>query len=337
MPGRPTALGALVLPALEYGEKLGLARADLLEAAGLSEAFDPEVRVPSAVLLSLWAEGAKRSTDAFFGLHAGEHHVAARSVQIVGFAARQARTLGDAYAVTSEFGKVTNEASHIVFTREPKGVGRLEIGALKGMPEWPRAYNEMALAGYVCTGRRWTGQNVRPLAVEFQHAAVANVSEYERLFGVTPRFGAPINSLTFDAVTLDQPLDASDPALGEFLKQQARKQLTVDPSAQLVDRVREAVQAELAKGARASAIAKRVAMSERTLQRRLSEAGHGLKALIDDVRHQHAVKALARPSASVSEVARECGFSDAASFREAFRRWTGEVPREVKKLARQRA
>jgi AraC-like DNA-binding protein len=336
--GTPTALGALVTPALDYAASLGLDVDALLTRAGLPTPFDSEARVNTATLLSLWEEAALRSGDAFFGLHAGEHYVAAKSVQIVGFAARQARNLADCYAVTSELGRLTNEGSRIDWTLRAGGVGRLDIGAAAGTPAWPRAYNEMALAAYLSTGRRWTGNPaMKPLTVEFQHAPVANVAEYVRLFGVEPRFSAPINALTFDAASLDLPLSESDPALGAFLKQQARKQLGADAD-RLVDRVREAVRTELVAGARAAAIAKRLAMSERTLQRRLAEtqSGLGLKQIIDEERRLYAIDALTRVGASVADVAHACGFSDVASFREAFKRWTGTAPSAVKRISRTR-
>jgi AraC-like DNA-binding protein len=68
-------------------------------------------------------------------------------------------------------------------------------------------------------------------------------------------------------------------------------------------------------------------VSERTLRRRLAEAGTSYRALIDDVRKERALALLAE-DANVSLVAQRVGFADATAFARAFRRWTGRQPSE---------
>jgi AraC-like DNA-binding protein len=75
-----------------------------------------------------------------------------------------------------------------------------------------------------------------------------------------------------------------------------------------------------------AAFARDIGMSERTLQRRLSDEGESYQSLVDDVRRRFALEYLERSKFTVAEVAYLVGFSDLASFHHAFKRWTGRTP-----------
>ena len=70
-------------------------------------------------------------------------------------------------------------------------------------------------------------------------------------------------------------------------------------------------------------------MSTRTLKRKLSEEGVSYTSLLDERRRLQGV-ALLRTELSVERIAERLGYSDAANFTRAFRRWTGKSPREFR-------
>lgn len=78
-------------------------------------------------------------------------------------------------------------------------------------------------------------------------------------------------------------------------------------------------------------VARGVAMSVRTLQRRLAERGWSYSELVDDVRRVLARRRVVQPSTPFGEVASDLGFAEQASFTRAFRRWTGLTPREYRR------
>ena len=93
--------------------------------------------------------------------------------------------------------------------------------------------------------------------------------------------------------------------------------------------IREAIAVELAtSGAELARVAKRVAMSTRTLQRRLEEHGTSYQDLVDTVRGGMAQSLLREKSRSIVDVAFELGYADLKSFYRAFRRWTDTTPAE---------
>jgi len=69
-------------------------------------------------------------------------------------------------------------------------------------------------------------------------------------------------------------------------------------------------------------------MSGRAMSRKLKEQGTTYQQELDHVRQRFAREYIARGGASVAELAELCGFADSSSFAKAFRRWTGESPKE---------
>jgi AraC-like DNA-binding protein len=76
----------------------------------------------------------------------------------------------------------------------------------------------------------------------------------------------------------------------------------------------------------AAAMSRTLGLSERTLHRRLAEAGLTYGAILDEARRHRAAYLLRRTSLSVQSVAEAVGYSENASFTRAFKRWTGLSP-----------
>ena len=80
-------------------------------------------------------------------------------------------------------------------------------------------------------------------------------------------------------------------------------------------------------------VASELAMSERTLARRLSDREYTFSGLVDEVRGQLAKEYLRQSRFSVTDVAFLLGFSDQSNFARAFKRWTDESPTEFRSRA----
>ena len=73
-------------------------------------------------------------------------------------------------------------------------------------------------------------------------------------------------------------------------------------------------------------LAKRMAMSARTLQRRLDEEGTSFAAVLDDTRRELAGAYMAQRDVSLADVSYLLGFSEQSAFTRAFQRWHGVAP-----------
>ncbi|EPX54931.1 Transcriptional regulator, AraC family [Cystobacter fuscus DSM 2262] len=80
-------------------------------------------------------------------------------------------------------------------------------------------------------------------------------------------------------------------------------------------------------GAELAHLAARLRMSPRTLQRRLRDEGTSLEAEREAFRRQQA-RVLLEAGTPIAEVAWRLGYSAPSAFHHAFRRWTGQSPRE---------
>ncbi len=178
--------------------------------------------------------------------------------------------------------------------------------------------------GYSC----WAIDSAIALrSAAFPYPEPAHVSVYPTIFCKDPRFGAARAEITFDARYLTLPLKRDETALNAMLKRALP--LTVLPYRRdrlLVDRVRELLRAREARFAGAEAIADALALSTRTLHRRLQAEGASLRELKEDARMEIASEALARGRAPIKRVAHAAGFRNEKSFARAFRGWTGETP-----------
>jgi AraC-like DNA-binding protein len=329
MTTRRTATGALARTAIEAAQAMGVDVDAVLRNAGIEvdRRDESDERIESSALVALWELMAEASGDAFFGLHVGERYVSAKTVHVVGYAARHARTLGECYLRTVRFSRVTNEASAIELHVEGERA-RMRVGPSPDLPMWPRCYAEMALAAYLVIGRKWTGVEFFPIGADFQHAAPPDTAEYTRIFGPAVRFDAPYNELVLPVSILELPLLEPDPALGAYLEARARVLLDSLPERGFERDVKSEIDEELANGTPSlPVVAARLGMSPRTLQRRLSSEGRSFAALVDEVRRVTALGLMARRECSVSEIAVLTGYQDTPSFRAAFVRWTGKTPR----------
>ena len=72
--------------------------------------------------------------------------------------------------------------------------------------------------------------------------------------------------------------------------------------------------------------ARQLAISGRTLQRRLAAEGVSYQRLVDDARKEAAGRYLSEPTLAIGEVAYLVGYSEPAPFHRAFKRWYGVTP-----------
>jgi AraC-like DNA-binding protein len=329
----PTALASLARTALDTAARFGIVGDAVLDRVGVSRDLVEltEGRLPVADLMRIWQAAEELSGEPRFGLYAGEHVVSARTISVVGFAARNSATLGECYGHTVRFAMLTNESSQITLTRE-HGRGIMLVGAKPGLSPYPRVYNEMAMAAYLSIGRKWSGKHFVPYQVTFQHPQPDDLADHHRFFGCEMRFNAADNKLVLPASVLELPFGSSDPEVLEYFREKASSLLDGIGNAPLEQRVRKEIATLLThKTPTLALVAPQLAMSARTLQRRLAEDNLTFASLVDDVRRLAALRMLAAKGAEIPAIANQIGYRDLDSFRAAFQRWTGRTPRDYRR------
>ncbi|WP_074958488.1 AraC family transcriptional regulator [Myxococcus fulvus] len=190
----------------------------------------------------------------------------------------------------------------------------------------PARLVDASLASLLVLLQRGSGVSLAPKRVELLRAR-ADEPMLMRFFGCPLRFKARRDALVFDAKVLSTPFVTHNANLLRVLLPSLDERLAPVEQDSLVERVR-AVVARRMSGERPSVakVARELALSARTLQRRLEEHGLSYQEVLDDVRHRTALRLLRTEQVGVDEIAFLLGFEELNSFTRAFRAWEGTTP-----------
>jgi AraC-like DNA-binding protein len=320
-----TVVAAWTRVIVDYAKRRGLDVTGLLARHGLTEAVlaRPEARVAAQVDDELWTAIDRELGDPDLGVHVAESVVSAESFGVVGFLARASGTVAGAVAMTQRYHRLIKDDNRVAVRGDARTLTIVESPGERGV--WSRAIAEAVIANYVAMGTAWSGRRVVPLEVRFQHARPADTRELERFFGVAPKFDQPDNAIVLPGHVLTTPLATAETGLLSLLEIVAAAQLQTLGDRAFVDEVRCAVEALLPDEPSIDRVARQLAVSSRSLQRRLAENCSTFRTVVDQARLARAV-ALVRRGLPVAEVAERVGFSDARAFRRAYLRWTGHTP-----------
>lgn len=171
-----------------------------------------------------------------------------------------------------------------------------------------------------------------PKAIHFTQKEPNYRAEYDRVFRVPLFFESHMNAFLIDAACLGLKLPRTNPYLSEILTARAETLLKeLDSSKTTRGRVESLLIPILQTGeANMDLIAGKLSLSRQTLFRKLKAEGVTFDQVLDELRHNLALHYLNEKKISVSETAYLLGFSEAAAFSRAFKRWTGASPRTMR-------
>ncbi|EER62042.1 transcriptional regulator, AraC family [Acidovorax delafieldii 2AN] len=293
---------------------------------------DPEARIPLAVEERLWERASELTGDPLFGLHAAAA-VRPGAFDVLDYAVRTAPDLRTALQRLSRYNRLVHDLASFEVVPAGEAVHiRHRFDAAGSRP--CRQAAEFTLGSLVVVASQIGDQAVRALAVEFAHSAFGDGDAYRALFGVMPRFDAPVSCLVLSSDLLDRPVSAADPALSRIITAHAEQLLAVHVPAH--ENISAQVRRQLADGMAngpitLKSVAQRLHLSERSLQRRLDAAGTCFAKLVDEVRHELAMRYIADERLTLGEVAYLLGFAEPSPFHRAFKCWTGTTPAAVRR------
>ncbi|WNF47092.1 AraC family transcriptional regulator [Pseudomonas sp. SG20056] len=322
---------------LDYLARQGVDSAELLERVQLSPQLlaQRDQRIAASTYLELLGHGVRLTGDEQLGLHLGEA-VRPGYYGVLGYLIMSCATLADALHRQARYAALVGNLGQVDLADEPPRAG-LEPQVAHSwqplLPQQKRQLSEETLAGWVTFGHWISGLDIPPTEVRFQHAAPADTSEYQRIFRCPVLFDQADNALVFPKRLLATPLGQADAQVRLMLDAYADRLLgEIQQGHSVLDRARLELSRQLPEvGADLQQIAARLALSPRTLQRRLREAGLSFNQLVDETRQQLVLHYLRDPALELAEIAFLVGFSEPGSLARAFRRWTGQSPGEYRR------
>ncbi|MGZ9225778.1 MAG: AraC family transcriptional regulator ligand-binding domain-containing protein, partial [Anaerolineales bacterium] len=198
-------------------------------------------------------------------------------------------------------------------------------------PKMSRHCFEATFSSSVRMMRNFTGVDIHPLEVTFTYPEPEARSEYERVFGCPVLFDKKDNSFTIDMSIVNTPILLANPGLLEYFERYAQEFLAeMDRKDEHTRTVTKIILSKLDDEALSiNKVAKEMAVSVRTLQKRLEDEGVLFSDLYKDIRQKLAQKYL-RENYTVEQITYLLGFSEPSVFRKAFKKWSGITPREYR-------
>lgn len=179
-------------------------------------------------------------------------------------------------------------------------------------------------------------QRVTLRQVAFINPAPLERQPYEQFFGCPVHFAAALTTVSFDSELLALPLARPDATLQAILDAQAQALLAALPSKDLFNRqFQQAVVQAVQQGeVNILAVAERLGLSVRGLQRRLAAQDMQYQAQLDHIRRVLADQYLKDLQLGLADIALLLGYSEQSAFQRAYKHWTGQTPQKMRQLWR---
>ncbi len=313
-------------------EAAGLPVEDILQKVGIKPYLlnQKAARIPFRQHAELLDLAAAASGNGCFGLELAAKEIDPRDGGLLAYAALSSKTFGEALKVLVRYFHVLNEAVDVRSTVS-RDAAIIEFDFSEPKAKSLRQATEFGMANLVRSLRFPTGTRLRPIEVRFSQPRSRDITRFERFFSCPVRFGAKQNIVSFLRHHLALPIATSDDRLlgiltdycDEILADREKK------SPDLRHRVERTISRLLSRGeAQTPTVANELGMSVRTLARRLSESGTSFAKIVDELRHDLALKYLRDATLALSQITFLLGYSELSAFNHAFKRWTGTTPGE---------
>jgi AraC-like DNA-binding protein len=328
----PSATGGIARLACARAREAGIELEPLLKKAGLTvqEIDNAGARLGvrnQIALLNLIAQALK---DEFLGFHLA-CNFDLRMIGWLYYVLASSDAAGEAMQRAARYSSITNEGVSLRYIDNADiTIVITYVGVARHLD---RHQIEFYIAALVRSCRELTRRHLQPSRVRLTHHRNESSSEFNAFLGVDVEFGADADEIAFPGMIRDLPVVSADPYLHRLLIAYCEEALVRREGSRgtLRQSVENAIAPLLPHGkARLGDIAHRLGTSQRTLARRLAGEGLSFSTLLEELRVDLAMRHIADPTLSVSQIAWLLGYQEVSAFTHAFKRWTGQTPREMR-------
>ena len=198
-------------------------------------------------------------------------------------------------------------------------------------------FSDFAVAILVRVIRQFMGSAWQPREVVLERKVPSTLEHHKLYLSQRLQFESDKTEVHIDAGQLHSRNPLADPRLFEILRRQCDELKNgLRTGTDLVSRLKEEVAKRIESGElSAKVIARSLAVSERSLHRRLAERGLSYKRFVDGIRSGLSLRLLNETELPLAEVARRLGFRSQSSYSRAALRWHGNAPGEVRRISAQ--
>ncbi|WEN13421.1 AraC family transcriptional regulator ligand-binding domain-containing protein [Rhodanobacter sp. AS-Z3] len=310
----------------DYVQSLGLDAWRVLGEARPAESPEQAVGFPMAHWVELLRRASQHMDDPLLGLRIGQT-IEPRHLGTLGFLLQSLPTLGAAMQKLQRYQRLVYDQTPMLQLVEADYVD-LVWGIDQGQPGSLADDTSITALIYYC--RAIAAGPVIPQYVQFVNPAPRNCAAYRAAYGCPVEFTAPVTRVRFSSATLALPLRAANADLSTLMERQTEQLLALwpTPDEPFVAHIRTAIGALLHDGEPTlPRVAERLAVTPRTAQRHLQQAGTSFRTELETVRRQMAEIYLRDARLSVADIALLLGYSEHSALTRSYRQWTGQAPR----------
>ncbi|QJI43325.1 AraC family transcriptional regulator [Pseudomonas sp. ADAK2] len=307
----------------------GLSSEALLAGSGISAAdlSRADTRITTNQEMQVCANAVALKHD--IGLELGRRmHVS--SYGMLGYALLTSATLGDALRLALHYPALLGTLFELSLEEDNERIW-LTAGDYRENPALAPFNVEFCLVSMKVTCEDLLGHPLPLLGARFEYPAPTYQARYAERFDCPLQFDATSNSFAFDKAWLEQPLPLADAITHQAMAERCRKQNTEFTGRQAwLGRIRQLLRAQLNAAPGLEGLAEQMNCSARTLRRHLKDLGCSYQELLDELRFEQAKQMLCEDHLPIYRIAEALGFSETASFRHAFVRWSGVAPSQYR-------
>ena len=239
-------------------------------------------------------------------------------------------TLLDAYRQMERFTALASQGAHLTVTTDSANVSAsLNVD----VPDGParRAILFWGLTNLCLVPKRLTKASVAPRSVMCAFPSPGAAAARELRTVLPFAFDAPDNRVVFDREMGNVKIPSADAELRALLAEVMEQHLEKLGSGKSFEHGLKLILRQMMNGTMPTlaSLCTRMGMSQRTLQRRLSDANTSFQELLQQVLRETADSLLAHGSMTQGEIAFLLGYSEVSAFSRAYRGWTGRPPGAV--------
>ncbi|NET56638.1 MAG: AraC family transcriptional regulator [Symploca sp. SIO2E6] len=336
---QPQMLASLIASTVVYAVARGIPMEQITAVTGLTrtDLIDPDARLPQEVVPAVWRLLGKAYPGEALALEMASAAPFSYFGPVV-HAAKYAKDLRSSLQTLIRYRSLMSDQLHMALVETP-----LEATLQMYHPMDAEDGGYAAEVG-IALGSRFGKEFIEGehalIRVDFSHQPFGPIQVYEDFFGTPVKFGQPWNAMVFDSEALDQPTQQQDAHLFRYIQGHldlVREQLAVSSDSSELAKIREAIadNAERSEYS-AEALAQKLHLSLRALQRLTQEYGITIRQLLDEARQANAQQFLSDPRLSIEAISFLLGYSEDRAFRRAFKRWTGQTPAQFRQTLRVR-
>ena len=289
-------------------------------------------RMPVEQVDRLWILAEQRSAQPFVALSRATADKPT-SFDMLAYSMMSCQNLAEAIERLVQYCAVVSDAVDLRMVVASDGC-RIEVTPMEPPQPGRSSRLDYTIVTFLAFCRWVTGRDIVPLGVELAYPAPVDLRRHQLAFSCTPRFNALGHALLLRNADLQLPLPTANAALSQLHDRVVQDYVReLHPTG-----IERQLATSLVRGMASGRVMRRdvasdLCMSDRTLQRRLTEAGTSFQKELDALRRQLTKNYLCDPQVPLAGIASLLGFAEESTFYRACQRWFQLSPKQARQEA----